>query len=425
MGEWIEMTQFLIAFSEVVSINFVLGMVHPFYIGMIFIIFMMYRKNVYLEENILGDARSRINMLVFESTMHGILAGLIVSLLVHWLGIHIQMEQHFFISLWLILLMISLLNMRYLCFAYGAGILGLCHLLFGWPNMDVSGLLAIVALLHLAEAGLIWGDGSRNAIPMFVEHKGKVVGSFVMHKQWPIPLVLLIVSMVAEGGLLSNTQHITEPHWWPLMSLQGNIISHEALYKMLPIPAILGYSEMVITDSPRGRTRKSALFIAIYSLLLLGLALLSATTHIFKYIAVFFAIIGHGLLTLYWTKKERNGKAYFSVPPQGVRVLDIIEGGPAFDMGIAPGDVILRINNKQVMTRHGIKSILSDYPTFIWVDILRENKHHFTFEYKCFPKGIDNFKILIVPRDENVANVQRPSMSYHLLRKLIGGKNKN
>ncbi len=391
-------------------------MFHPFYIGMIFIVLMMYRKNVYLEENMLGDARSKINTLVFESTMHGILAGLIVSLLIHWLGINIHMEPQFFISLWLILLVISLLNMRYLCFAYGAGILGLCSLLFGWPNMDISGVLAFVALLHLVEAGLIWGDGHRSAIPMFVEHRGKVVGGFVMNKQWPIPLVLLIVSMVSGSQFPVNTQQIMETSWWPLMPLQEQLFHQDALYKILPIPAILGYSEMVITDSPRGKTRKSAFFIAVYSVVLLSLAFLSANVETFKYAAVFFAIVGHGVLTFCWAKKEKHGKAYFSVPSHGVRVLDIIEEGPAFEMGIKPGDIILRINNKQVMTRHGIKNLLRDYPTFIWVDVLREDKYHLTFEYKRFPNGVDNLRILIVPRDESVANVQRPKMQHDLLR---------
>ncbi|MCF6944235.1 hypothetical protein, partial [Klebsiella pneumoniae] len=60
-------------------------------------------------------------------------------------------------------------------------------------GLDIPALLALVAVLHLAEALLIRLQGATFANPLFIEGKrGKLVGGYQMQVFWPIPLFLLI-----------------------------------------------------------------------------------------------------------------------------------------------------------------------------------------------------------------------------------------
>ncbi len=410
---------FLLSFFRIISVHFVVAMFQPWYIGIILLIYILYKRTAYFEQYILGDNRTKLLEIVFESVMYGILAGLIISLFVNFLGIHIQIDYYSFLYLWIAVILLSLLHVRYLCFSYAAGLLALSHLLFGWPDIDVSGLLAVVALLHLAEAILIWSNGHKHAIPVFVRHRDRVVGAFTMQKYWPIPMALLIVSIILKTEMPANVTNINQPGWWPLMKLPDILETQRMFFAIAAIPAALGYSEIAITDLPKNKTRKSGILLAIYSVVLLILSVWSSSIHYVKYIAALFAPLAHEGLIVYWAKRERLGEAYFSVPSQGVRVLEVIEEGPAQQMGIVPGDVILRINNKQVMTYQGISAILNDYPAFIWVDVLRANKDALTFEHKSYPNGIDDLKILFVPRDESVSNVLDFSETGGLLQRLM------
>ena len=410
---------FLLSFFRIISVHFVVAMFQPWYIGIILLIYILYKRTAYFEQYILGDNRTKLLEIVFESVMYGILAGLIISLFVNFLGIHIQIDYYSFLYLWIAVILLSLLHVRYLCFSYAAGLLALSHLLFGWPDIDVSGLLAVVALLHLAEAILIWSNGHKHAIPVFVRHRDRVVGAFTMQKYWPIPMALLIVSIILKTEMPANVTNINQPGWWPLMKLPDILETQRMFFAIAAIPAALGYSEIAITDLPKNKTRNSGILLAIYSVVLLILSVWSSSIHYVKYIAALFAPLAHEGLIVYWAKRERLGDAYFSVPSQGVRVLEVIEEGPAQQMGIVPGDVILRINNKQVMTYQGISAILNDYPAFIWVDVLRANKDALTFEHKSYPNGIDDLKILFVPRDESVSNVLDFSETGGLLQRLM------
>ncbi|MBZ4646325.1 MAG: hypothetical protein JG777_1814 [Clostridia bacterium] len=404
---------------KVVSMYFTIGILQPLYIGIIFLIYIFYKRIINFEQNILIKSKSSLHELVFESVMYGILAGFIISLIINFAGIHIRIDNGSLMYLWIVVIILALMNVRYLCFSYAGGILALSNLIFGWPDIDVSGLLALIGLLHLTEAFLIWSHGYKNAVPVFVRHKNKVVGAFSIQKFWPIPITLLVLNIILKADMPADVVNINTPDWWPLMK-QPDILENQAiLFGILPVPAALGYSEVVITDQPKRKAKKSATYLSLYSIILIGLSIASSTFHYLKYIAALFAPIAHELLILYWIKKEKNGNAYFSVPEKGVRILDTVEDGPGAHMGILPGDIILRINNKEVMTDQGIDAILSDYPTFIWVDILRDESNTLTLEHKSYPDGIAGLGIITVPGDENVSNVLQTLENRSLLSRVI------
>ncbi|MFD1903675.1 hypothetical protein ACFSQ7_05385 [Paenibacillus rhizoplanae] len=112
-----------------------------------------------------------------------------------------------------------LFRVRYLCFAYAIGTLGIVQFVLSFfpetlqsgaagtvaaavREMDIPALLALAALLHVAEALLARWQGPRLATPLFLAGKrGKVVGGYQLQAFWPLPLFVLIPAGTGIGEL--------------------------------------------------------------------------------------------------------------------------------------------------------------------------------------------------------------------------------
>ena len=394
-----------VSFLQAILLNFSAGILNPLYFAIIVLVYYFYKRNWELMRRPLGQIKSSNAFQVFESTMHGILAGIIVSLLINFLGIYIRIDGYGFLYLWAIALLLAMFNVRYLCFSYAGGILALSSIVFGWPVIDASGIIVFVALIHLAEAILIFTHGAKDAVPVFVKQNNQVVGAFYMQKFWPIPIALLFVTVILKSQMPTEAVNIVNPNWWPLIKLPNVSDTQMVFFEILAIPVALGYSDIAITSNPIKKARQSGILLSLYSILLLLLAIASSKIYILKYVAAIAAPVLHELLVLYWIKKEKSGQPYFSIPTKGIRILYPIEDGPAEKMGILPGDIIVSINGREINTQIDLKVALGSYPNFIWVDVLRDNVIPVTLEYKCYPDGINDLKIMIIPKDENYLNI--------------------
>ncbi|MGE5380657.1 MAG: hypothetical protein ACM3NT_06270, partial [Methylocystaceae bacterium] len=104
--------------------------------------------------------------LMLIALVSGVLVGFIGSLILVITGINVAATG--LLWLWLAALILMLANPRYLCFAYAGGLVGMINLLTGWPYVDVSQLMVLIATLHLLEALLIYTVGARAALPTMV-----------------------------------------------------------------------------------------------------------------------------------------------------------------------------------------------------------------------------------------------------------------
>lgn len=119
----------------------------------------------------IGHNRVSLLYKVVESSIAGLVGGYIVSLITLFFGIVVDVDS--FMYLWYIALILALINPRYLCFSYAAGIISVISLIFKKPIVDISGILVIVAILHFVESLLIFLDGFRGAIPVVIERRKK------------------------------------------------------------------------------------------------------------------------------------------------------------------------------------------------------------------------------------------------------------
>lgn len=392
----------------------------------VFILIMIYRKSAGMEARMLGSSYP-LHYKVLSSVLAGLAGGLSGSLYVILMGISIE---DYTISgggslteaisyIWIIAILLSFINPRYLCFSYAGGLMALINLIFGFPSFNVPGLLALIGVLHLVESFLIWLDGYTYSVPLFLKHQnGRTVGGYVMNRIWPIPLVVLAVMFGNEGGGASLAGITDMPSWWPFLkhSAAGGI--RDLVYMPFVVPVVLGYGDMAVTKMPDKKCRSSAVRLAVYSLMLIALSVAASKLRIFAFAAAVFAPVAHEMLILYGVKEEEEGEPYFTNNETGVKVLYVHEDSIADSMKIKAGDVILKINGMALYSEKQLNEFLRSYPTFIWLDIKKTGGKVVTAEHSDYRTGIGCLGALFVPDDAEFYYEISKGSSF--IKKIIG-----
>jgi hypothetical protein len=306
------------------------------------------RKNIYLRSALV-------------SSLFGIIGGILGSVLLVFIGIDlagIGIGQ-----LWLVAIVLMLIQPRFLCFAYGAGLLCISNLLFAYPDISIPQLMGLVAVLHLVESLLILVNGSYCPFPVYIKKDGQLRGGFNLQLFWPIPLVALL-----GLGFIDPMGGISMPDWWPLLRDSARFTEGQT-YALLPVMAVLGYGEISTTQTPYHTTRKSSLHLFLFSLGLLGLSVLASRWALFLPVAALFSPLGHELVI--WLGMRAENRAPIYVPPErGIMLLDVLPGTPAHRASLRSRDVILTLNG--VMTNHF--STLQDLLGCGWQEMVVEIK---------------------------------------------------
>lgn len=337
----------------------------PFFWIVVLLVGIQYWRMLKVKEALFGlkDSVLRVST---ASLIYGLLGGLVGSILMVFFGI--TMNGLGIGYLWLLALALMLINPRFLCFSYSGGILALFSLVTGRPQVNVPALMGLVAVLHLVESILILASGHFNPVPVYVrDPSGRVVGAFNLQKFWPIPLAIMTV-------LIGLPQHvpgdiIKMPEWWPLILPWETVKSQEIVYGIFPVVAALGYGELAVTCLPREKARLSSINLAVFSCILLALAVLASHFSKLSILAAFFSPIGHELVIYLGRRKEFSGKPRFVPPSRGVKVLDVIKGSPAERGRIRAGDIILSIEGIQVNSRAELARALDYFAPAIYLEL--------------------------------------------------------
>ncbi|NLB89037.1 MAG: PDZ domain-containing protein [Syntrophomonadaceae bacterium] len=278
------------------------------------------------------------------SAFLGLIGGLLGSILLVFIGIDLQSIG--ILPLWIIALALMLISPRYLCFAYAGGILAFINLVFGYPQVSIPQLMALIAILHMVESLLILLSGHLNPMPVYVKYEDQIRGGFNLQKFWPIPLIVLV-----SAGISDPTSGVMMPEWWPLLKDYDGFVEG-VTYTLLPVLAILGYGEISTTCSPKEKARKSALHLFIFSMCLLVLSVIASYWNLFLPIVALFSPLGHEIVIWLGMRHEKNKKPEYVAPSKGVGVLAIEKPSFAARTGIKPGDIILSVNGKEVDSKN-------------------------------------------------------------------------
>lgn len=377
-----------------------------FNFSFLFIIWIIYRLiNQYKMINIYNyeSAKSNTTTLV-ESILQGIIIGIVGSLVITLIGLPINLTGYILLLL-PIALLLSLINVRYLCFSYAASIMGILSLtlngqqLFGirLPSIDlnISGLLAIVGVLHLMESILIYLVGADDSIPIVAKKNDEVILGHMMQKFWPIPIAMLILSSGTASG------EIPMPHWWPLLKDIPKGFENY-YYVLMPIVGALGYNGMTFSEEPEKRSKKTAIMLFIYSLILIVISIASVDRLIVQIIGTMIMAGMHEGIIKYEQYIESVKKPIYTLPEKGARVMSIETDGPGDIMGLKVGDVVIKLNDIEIININHLKSLLLNNYTFIWLEVVGIDNKVRNLEYKAYPNGVNNIKVKFLPENPRI-----------------------
>lgn len=376
----------LLEISQFFFTTFMLALVMPIFWIVLFLVYTQYRRQVALEKKLYGRVINGLGRQMLLSIGPGALGGLFASAVLIFLGLSLEQIGLYFI--WPVALLLLLINPRYLCFAYAGGIVAFMvlftrhifeplfpvlgeNIIVGYLlQIHIPALLVLIGLLHLIEAMLIYISGHWGASPIYIKKSsGDVVGAFTLQRFWPLPLVALLVTVVAQTDIVG----VSMPDWWPI--LQSTLQPGEAQslqYMIIPVAAGLGYADIAMSSTPREKTVFSAKWLALYSIILLIIAVGSEFLPRLVLPGVLFAPLGHELLILFGKKKEESSPPLFRMPESGVSIMLVLPGTAADEAGLKDNDLILKVNGKEVADhRNLIHEIESSY-FMVLLDGVRE-----------------------------------------------------
>ena len=386
---------------------------NPFFWLFVFIVFMQYRRVVNMEKTLFGQPINNEWVQTYYSVIFGIIGGIFGSFFLLLLGI--SFDSIGIIYLWPLAILLLLVNPRFLCFAYAGGIISVVSIILNflfpyWPKLaefallkglaeiHLPSLLALIGILHLTEAFLIFISGHRGASPIyFKEPSGRLLGGYSMQRFWPLPLMGLLGLVVEETSEML-VGGVPMPDWWPLL---GSVMSpaggEQLLYFMVPLVAVLGYSDLALSSYPRDKRVKTAGNLALYSVILSIMAISAVFYPAMIVPAALMAPLGHEYLIKMGNKEEFSRTPLFHARDMdGLVVMAVVPGSPAGKAGLQSGDRIMEVVNHRV-----------DSESDFW-DILRFNYYRISLKIKrgerelnlplqIYPEPVSRLGIVFAP----------------------------
>ncbi len=349
----------------------------PFYYAALLYVALQARKQTAIERKLFSVKLHSWWGEWIRLLLWGAVVGVSVSIVFLFFGATLTVPT--LLILWVLAALLSIARVRYFCFAYAAGVLGLLQVAVRWVNghalpegiamlageiqaVHLPSVLALVGVLHLAEAALVYKSAGRLATPLFFEGKrGKTVGGYQLQGFWPVPM-LLLTPMAAGAGLDGALP-------WPTL-FGGD--SAAAGWGALAFPVLVGFHSLSLTRLPESKARISAFRLAGYGLAVTGLAL---CVHIVPtwWAAGLAALLCFGLHEII-VALDRRGEAlaapYFVHDGRGLKVLAVVPGSPAAELGIEPGHVLRKVNGIPVRDRAGLHAAMRMNAAFMKLEVL-------------------------------------------------------
>nr|WP_246628036.1 PDZ domain-containing protein [Paenibacillus oenotherae] len=352
----------------------------PFYYLAILLIMLQYMRQTRLERKLFHVRLRAWPRQLGRTMLAGLIVGVIASCAGLFLGVSVTGEA--VLWMWGTAALLAVIRVRYLCFAYAAGLLGVLQWGLGWSplaergdwlgtaaasldRLDIPGLLVLVALMHVAEALLIRWQGARFASPLFLEGKrGKLVGAYALQGYWPVPMLMLVPAAAGSGAEASLP--------WATLLGDGTIGMG---WTMVGFPMMIGFTELTRTLLPEVKARAASQALLLYGLIVAALAIGSAFWSPLTLPAALCALLLHELLLLVSFLKEEARSPIYVHDDRGLCVLAVIPGTPAEAMGILAGEILHKVNGVRVRKIEELYAALHVNSAFCKLEVLNHEGH--------------------------------------------------
>ena len=392
--------QLFFEIGQIFVTTFMIALVMPIFWIVLLLVFLQYRRQVATEHKLYGRNLNRVGRQMLMSVALGVVGGFGASAVLVFMGLSLEQIGLYFI--WPVAIMLLLVNPRYLCFSYAGGIVAALVLLVrhvllpilpalgenfvieALMRIHIPALLVLIGLLHLAEALLIYFGGHWGSTPIYIQRDNEeVVGAFSLQRFWPLPLVALLVTVVAEPEIVG----VSMPEWWPILQPAYEPGVGESLqFMIVPVAAGLGYGDMVISSTPRERTAFSARWLGLYSILLLIVAVAAEYFPPLILPGVLFAPLGHELLIFYGKNKEESRPPRYRKAGPGIAVMMVLPDSRAQQAGLRQDDIILKVNGNPVEHSRELLDNIEESYFMVLIEGIRDNKPFSTVLKKLNPE---------------------------------------
>ena len=361
------MNLFLFTLESVASM-----IVDPLFISLLIlmgiILFFNNKKLTIIQKMVIGDSINSALELTLSQIVLGIVAGAITSLILNSLGVVFNKNVGIVI---LILFSISLVfsKNRFLGISYTASILGAASLIFSKIiEVNIGSLFTFVGVINIVNGILVIIDGDKGSIPVFSSKDGTIRGGY-----------LSIVFFMTYQNIITNNlaQNINMPNWWPILRNISNLNPIENMTLVLfPMVCIVGYSSVTFRMTKKEKVASSGIIMMLNGIFTIAIAQLNFLGSLGEIIIILIVPIINEILYQADIRREDRETPIFVSDEKGISVLDVIPNSIADNIGINPGDKIISIEDKKVISDKEVYSLLKN--------------------------NVQNLKIKIIDRDKNI-----------------------
>lgn len=372
------------------------------YLAVIMMIF-QYQRAVNNERKIHSVRVTSVTEQTLLSLGYGILIGVLAS--VASVSLKVTLSVYDALYIWIVAVLIIVIRNRFVCFPYITGMLGIIAFVSkmwkqgsefpvlgtiweGIGYLNMASIIAVIAILQIAEAILIWLDGGNKASPIFVKSKrGQLVGAFHIQKMWLLPLFVFIASQPGTTIELSP--------------LAGIVLG------IFPLPVVLGYGDLAISRTPKQKSRQTAGLLMIYAGVLFTFAYTVNYSPWILLSASVFVIGAYEAIVMIGRRNEMLERALYSRPERGMRILAVLRDSTAAKLGLQSGEVVMKVNGVEVNDQTELYDAVASQPVYVKMEVENLHKEIKFLQTPLYQGEHHSFGIIFVPDDEQATKYMK------------------
>lgn len=273
-----------------------------------------------------------------------LLLGLILSLLTIGIGV-VFTEDMIFILIVITILLSLTFNLTLLSASYTLGFTYIVMLFLPiilnnssfvpaiYSHTFYTSVVILLGFLLIIEA-IIIGRMERNKLfpRLKLSQRGVWVGEHRIKQLTMIPFFTL----VPHGAIIPFAEY------WPYLNIG------EQSYQVVLIPFILGFNFKNVSSLTQETIHIISRRIGLLGFFIVLLAIGSIYIPALSLVAVTIAIIGREVIFYRQQMNDKQGIPYYSPLNSGLRVLQVIQNGPADRLGVLAGETIIKVNDINV-----------------------------------------------------------------------------
>jgi hypothetical protein len=235
------------------------------------------------------------------------------------------------------------------------------------------------------------------------------VGGYQLQSFWPIPLFLLTPIV---GGTLNLP-------WTPWFA-SGLDTASNVSWGFIAMPVILGFTEFTQTRLPADKIQRSSSLLLLYGSIIFISAVLSFYWGAFVGVASLLTILLHEALVKYSAWEEAMRSPLFVHNEQGLKILAVIPGSAAAELGIQSGEIIHKVNSAPVRTKQELHQAMQINPAFCRLEVINLEGHSKFLSRAIYAGEHHELGMILSPDAETIDFIAEKQRHMHFLHGLKG-----